>query len=90
MPIKKDMDIYPGDPKVNISRIKTHRKDNVAVSKIEMSLHTGTHIDAPHHYLPKGKTIDKLHPEDLRGKAVVCDLTTLKKDITAKDLTGSG
>jgi arylformamidase len=80
------MNIYPGDPRVNISRVKTFLKDGLLVSKISMGLHTGTHIDAPLHYLPHGKTIDKISPERLTGKAIVCDLSSLKGDITGKDL----
>lgn len=53
-PLSVDTVIYPGDPKVRIKSEKTLQKDGVVVSKITMSLHTGTHIDAPLHIFPAG------------------------------------
>ena len=86
MPVYKGMIVYPGDPKVDIKKEKTFQKDGVAVSKIAMGLHTGTHIDAPLHYLPDGKTIDQISLESLTGNALVCDLSYVEDCIGAKDL----
>ena len=86
MPIYNGMINYPGDPKVDIRKEKTFQKDGVVVSKIAMGLHTGTHIDAPLHYLPDGKTIDRIPLESLTGNALVCDLSYVKDCIGAKDL----
>jgi arylformamidase len=86
MPVYNGMIVYPGDPKVDIQKEKTFQKDGVLVSKIEMGLHTGTHIDAPLHYLPDGKTIDQVPLESLTGNALVCDLSSVKDCIKAKDL----
>jgi arylformamidase len=86
MPVENGMPVYPGDPKVKIVKIKTFQKNGVIVSKITMGLHAGTHIDAPRHYLPDGKTIDQIPLECLTGKAVVCDLSSVEDCIKAKDL----
>ena len=86
MPVYTGMIVYPGDPKVDIKKEKTFQKDGVIVSKIAMGLHTGTHIDAPLHYLPDGKTIDQIPLESLTGNALVCDLSSVKDCIKAKDL----
>ena len=86
MPVYNGMINYPGDPKVDIRKEKTFLKDGVVVSKIAMGLHTGTHIDAPLHYLPNGKTIDQIPLESLTGNAFVCDLSSVKDCVRAKDL----
>ena len=86
MSVYNGMILYPGDPKVDIKKEKTFQKDGVIVSKIAMGLHTGTHIDAPLHYLPDGKTIDQIPLESLTGNALVCDLSSVKDCIKAKDL----
>ncbi|MFZ2456736.1 MAG: cyclase family protein [Candidatus Altiarchaeia archaeon] len=86
MPISRGMTVYPGDPKVDIRKEKTLRTDGVVVSKITMGLHTGTHIDAPLHYLPGGKTIEEIPLESLTGDALVCDLSYAVDCIGAKDL----
>ena len=91
-PISENMLIYPGDPKVSIKKIKTYQKDGLQVSTIKMGLHTGTHIDAPSHYLPRGKTIDQIPLESLTGEAIVCDLTNANSGdaIRGRDLKKYG
>jgi arylformamidase len=86
MPVYSGMVVYPGDPDVSIRKNKTFRKDGVLVSNIAMGLHTGTHIDAPLHYIPNGKTIDQTPLESLTGNAIVCDLASVEDCIKAKDL----
>ena len=87
-PIQKNTPIYPGDPKISVKKLKTFKKDGLQVSAITMGLHTGTHIDAPSHYLPSGKTIDQIPLESLTGEAIVCDLTNAKSGdaIRGRDL----
>ncbi len=86
-PISPDSAVYPGDPKVKIDTLKTLRKDGFLLSRITMGLHTGTHIDAPSHYVPDGKSVDEIPLESLTGDAIVCDLSRLKRSITAGDLS---
>jgi len=48
-----------------------------------MTVHTGTHLDAPFHFVPDGLTIDQLPLEIFIGPAVVCAVDAERK-ITAK------
>ena len=48
------------------------------------SSHTGTHIDAPYHFTPNGKTIDQLNLQDLVGDALVVQINA--DTITAEAL----
>jgi arylformamidase len=78
--------VYPGDPKVRIRTLKELKRDGVAVSEMSLGLHSGTHIDAPAHYIPSGKSIDELPP--IVGLAKVFDMSAVKEEITADDLRG--
>lgn len=84
--IKEDMPVWPGQPRVKISRLSTVDKDKAMVSKLSFSSHTGTHVDAPAHFLKKGKAVDKLPLDKLIGPARVVDLRFVKREITAGDL----
>lgn len=86
MPVSEDTIAYPGDPRVSVKKIKTFQKDGVQVSRITMGLHTGTHIDAPLHYIPGGKTIEQIPLKSLIGQAIVCDLTNAGDTVSTRDL----
>jgi arylformamidase len=55
------------------------RKENhfhsVCVSEVAMSLHAGTHLDAPYHFLPNGRKISDFSLERFVGKARVCNIS---------------
>jgi arylformamidase len=53
---------------------------------ITISSHTGTHVDAPAHFIADGKTIDQIPLQKLLGGCKVLDLTRVKEKITRADL----
>jgi arylformamidase len=68
--------VYPGDSPLRITeRFQMARGNMVNVSILEMSSHTGTHIDAPKHFLDDGATVDELPLDRFLGRAKVLDLT---------------
>lgn len=70
--ITPQMTVWPGDPSVNIQRISSIASgDNANVSQMTMSCHTGTHVDAPDHFLNNGKTVEGLPLDLLVGRAYV-------------------
>jgi arylformamidase len=72
VPIRTGMITYPGDKGVHIDRELDRAKgDPVTVSFISMSAHAGTHVDAPLHFIDRGKTIDQISPGALQGRARV-------------------
>jgi arylformamidase len=73
--IHDDIQIYPGDPQPSISRGLTHEKDYCHVDVLTLGSHTGTHIDAPYHFLKEGKTIDELPVERFVGEGVLVDVS---------------
>ncbi len=71
VPIRSGMVHWPGDPGVQIKRVKDMERDGVNVSRIAMGAHTGTHMDAPAHFLPAGKGIDRIPFPAIVGRARV-------------------
>lgn len=66
---------WPGDPTPRFQRIlDLARGDACTVSTLDMSAHTGTHIDAPLHYLRAGKSLDALPLDAAIGRARVIAL----------------
>ncbi|HVH15289.1 MAG TPA: cyclase family protein [Candidatus Angelobacter sp.] len=82
------MPIYPGDPSPSFEKYSTLQKDGVNLTKLTMGSHTGTHLDAPRHFIANGIGIDQIPPEKLIGEAYVADLskTPIGNGITSKDL----
>lgn len=86
--IHKDMLVWEGDPKVSIESVATISKDGVALSHFSLGSHTGTHVDAPSHFLEDGDTLDKIPLEKFIGKCRVLDLTNIKQqEIQVTDLS---
>ena len=53
--------VYPGDPEPEkMTLYSTEEADLYNLTSFAMCAHNGTHIDAPFHFLPKGKTIDQM------------------------------
>jgi arylformamidase len=77
--IAENMSVYPGDPPIEIITHTTYEESGYHVSKITLGTHTGTHVDAPYHRLPDGKTIDAIPLSNFFGKALIIDLTFLNK-----------
>ena len=73
--IHNDIMIYPGDPVPSIGRGLIHEEDYCHVDVLTLGSHTGTHIDAPYHFLARGKKIDELPVERFVGEGVLIDVS---------------
>lgn len=86
IPITDSMISWPGDPKVHIKRaIAIEKGAEANVTKLNMGAHTGTHMDAPRHFLNSKAGIDKLPLDNVIGKARVIEIRN-KEIINAEDL----
>lgn len=72
VPIHSRMPIYEGDPTVDIQAWSSLEKGNSAnVSLLKFGAHTGTHVDAPAHFIKEGGKVDSLPLDILIGRARV-------------------
>jgi arylformamidase len=82
-PLSEDTLVYPGDCH---PAFRQADQGNYLITDLHMSTHTGTHIDAPVHYLKTGDTIDIIPLSHVMGTCRVLDVTSAGTSITAKDL----
>src|SRR3989304_5839580 len=73
--ISPEMPVWPGDGGIQIQRIEKIEGGAAAnVSRMQMGVHTGTHVDAPYHFLKDGLTVESLPLKILVGRAYVIHL----------------
>lgn len=78
-----DLPVWPGSPGVQTSlRTSIGRGDDANVSELAMDVHTGTHVDAPRHFLADGSLVEDLGLDPFVGPALVVD-TGGSTEITA-------
>lgn len=85
-PISSATTGYKDRKVVEFHERKTFAKDGFRESTITVDSHSGTHIDAPFHFLSDGKTIDQLNLASVVGKAQVIDCMTVSDAITREFL----
>lgn len=68
-PLFTGMDVYPGDPDVDISVVQSLDESGWEVRKLSMGSHTGTHVDAFSHAIPAGKSLGDIPLHRFTGKA---------------------
>ena len=70
-----DMPMYPGEPQPEFQPFFKLGKDRVNLTRLIMSSHTGTHSDAPTHFISDGISVDKIPLQTFIGEAVVLDVS---------------
>jgi arylformamidase len=89
VPIRPGMVIFEGDPDVNLSLAASIDRGDIAnTTRIDMGAHTGTHVDAPVHFIPGGAGVDSFALDTLIGPAVVVDARGATGLIEPGDLAG--
>jgi len=85
-PISQGTTEYKNKGTIQLTAVKGFDTDGVRDSTITIGTHTGTHVDAPSHFLRDGKTIDMISLDRVMGRAQVIDLMTVHESISADDL----
>ena len=89
--IRPGMPVYPGDPGVAIELAKAiERGDPANVSRLELGAHTGTHVDAPCHFITGAAGASELSLEPFIGPCVVADATAAAGTIDAASIDALG
>ncbi len=74
--ISNSLPVYPGDPGIQITRVHEIGKNSSSnLSKLDMGAHTGTHVDAPIHFIRGAPGAETLDLQTLVGPALVIDAT---------------
>jgi len=75
LPLSDSTHVYPGDRPVQIRRASdVARGDEFTLSEVAMSLHAGTHVDAPSHFIAGAASVDALALDVLVGRAMLVDV----------------
>ncbi len=85
-PLGENVPLYPGDGKPVFRR---RERDGYTCTDLQLTTHTGTHLDAPSHYLGGGTTVDRIPFQRLMGKARVLEMEDAGDAITAGALSGN-
>lgn len=82
--LSPDLPTWPGDPPLELERFESMDEGgHNNISKISSSVHVGTHVDAPYHFLNDGRTVEQLPLEVLTGPCYVAQLPDGIEAITA-------
>lgn len=75
-PLDEYTPAYEGDPVFERTVVASINEEGEGynLSTLSMSAHSGTHVDAPVHFVARGKTIDQIQPRRWVSPAIVIDL----------------
>lgn len=83
VPISPSLPCWPGSPAIQFERSLDLEKGDIATdTTVHFSVHTGTHIDAPLHFLRDGKSVDQIPLETLIGSVYVAEVPVQVEAIT--------
>jgi arylformamidase len=90
VPLVPGLPGYPGDPPVVIDTLARAGEAAYGLQQLSLTSHSGTHVDAPLHFVKGGTSVDALPLEILMGKARVVELLARERveraDLEALDL----
>jgi len=75
VPLRNELPTWPGDPEIRIATSRSLQKgDDANVSMLTFGAHTGTHVDAPAHFIEGAGKVESLPLEVLIGEAEVIEV----------------
>ena len=78
---------FPGSPVPHFIEWASLDKDDYNLEMIFLSSHTGTHVDAPYHFVKKGKKIHELDPSRFLQNAILIKIKSKSNySITKSDI----
>ena len=84
--LSQDTPIYPNNPPLLINELRSLSEHPTSLTKIEMGVHTGTHVDAPSHAVVPGKTIGEISLDCFVGPARVLDFTKSEGKVSLENI----
>lgn len=71
--VTSDMPVFPGDGESKLTRVREFCRDGYRLTRLDASLHTGTHIDMPSHLTADGRTVQNFDAGCFAAPGVVLD-----------------
>jgi arylformamidase len=89
VPVRPGMIVYEGNPGVHLERVDSIPDGAHAnVSRLDLGVHTGTHVDAPLHFIEGAPGSESVELAPLVGPAVVVDAMEATADLDERTLAG--
>ena len=89
VPLHDGMFVYDGNPEVHLERASSIAQGASAnVSRLELGVHSGTHVDAPVHFLDDGEGAEAIPLDALMGPAWVVDAESVEGSLDESALRG--
>ena len=82
--LETHMPVWATAPLPTFEPVGIVARDGYSIERVNCMTHTGTHMDAPYHFLEDGATVDQIPPEQLVGPAIVLDV---RKDLDGTLIT---
>ncbi len=91
-PLRSDMMVYPGTERPVYQWLGKVNSEGYNLTRMSMVVHTGTHVDAPSHFIENGSTLDEIPLDRFLGTAKLYRYTKMPtgQEITLDDVNSSG
>src|SRR5829696_3494289 len=78
LPLSPNLPVWPGHPDIELERFKTIAAGGSSnVSRLALGVHSGTHVDAPIHFIDGAAAVETLPLDVLTGRALVISLPSI-------------
>jgi kynurenine formamidase len=74
--VSEKIPTFPGSPQPHFIEWAELKKDHYNLEMLFLSSHTGTHVDAPYHFVKNGKKIHQIEPRRFLGDAILIKIST--------------
>lgn len=91
VPLSNRTPVWEGDEGVHIKMVEAKGQgSDFNVSRVELGVHAGTHIDAPFHLFNQGSTVDEISLETLIGEVTILEIAPEFETINQEALEAGG
>lgn len=73
---RSHMPVWPTSPLPLLEPVGLIPREGYSIERLNALTHSGTHLDAPYHFIETGKSVDRIAPADLTGVGAVLDVRT--------------